>query len=309
MPFENFTDQRAILRRRDLSPTEKLVALVALSFRNASSGRCDPPVESDDPSADTICGLSSFSRPCVSKALASLEAKGVIKRTARSARPAQIVFTLKARNDVTRNEVTRNDVTPYPKRGYGLPVTTLPLTDKYREEQIISVAPACACAHDERAEPDDSAMCPTLDDIPADVFGLDPDISDPPAQAPVVDKEKKPKQAKETRGKRLDVDTLPEAWAQVAKQIQPEVDPFKVFEDFKDYWTARAGEGARKVDWVATWRNWLRRMRPDDVRRYSRFVPQTKEANFKSEKSWAQFQAERLRKEAEGEKIFTRLIS
>lgn len=108
MPFENFTDQRAILRRRDLSPTEKLVALVALSFRNASSGRCDPPVESDDPNADTICGLSGFSRPCVNKSLASLEAKGIIKRTARSARPSQIDFTLNTRNEVTRNEVTPN---------------------------------------------------------------------------------------------------------------------------------------------------------------------------------------------------------
>ena len=125
MTFENLLDQKAILRRRDLSSTEKLVALVALSFRNASSGRCDPPVESGDPNADTICGLSGFSRPCVNKSLASLEAKGIIKRTARSARPSQIDFTLN-----TRNEVTRNEVTPYPKPGYGLPVTTLPQTYK-----------------------------------------------------------------------------------------------------------------------------------------------------------------------------------
>lgn len=29
-------------------------------------------------------------------------------------------------------------------------------------------------------------------------------------------------------------------------------------EKFKDYWTARAGSGGLKLDWLATWRNWIR---------------------------------------------------
>jgi DNA-binding Lrp family transcriptional regulator len=29
--------------------------------------------------------------------------------------------------------------------------------------------------------------------------------------------------------------------------------------EFKDYWKAKAGAGAVKVDWSATWRNWMRR--------------------------------------------------
>jgi uncharacterized protein YdaU (DUF1376 family) len=28
---------------------------------------------------------------------------------------------------------------------------------------------------------------------------------------------------------------------------------------FTDYWTAKAGAGATKADWLATWRNWIRR--------------------------------------------------
>lgn len=216
MPFENLIDQKAILRRRDLSSTEKLVALVALSFRNASSGRCDPPVESDDLNVDTLCSLSGFSRPCVNKALASLEAKGVIKRTARTARPSQIYFILDTRNVVTRNDVTpnvvtRNDVTSYPKPSYGLPVTTLPQTDKYREEQISSVAPAC-----------DSAACPTVDEFAADVFGPDPDISNPPAELPPAKEKEKP--AKKKRGYRCEVerpaDVDPQLWADFIKNRQ-----------------------------------------------------------------------------------------
>ena len=28
---------------------------------------------------------------------------------------------------------------------------------------------------------------------------------------------------------------------------------------FKDYWVGRAGQGGVKLDWEATWRNWVRR--------------------------------------------------
>lgn len=28
---------------------------------------------------------------------------------------------------------------------------------------------------------------------------------------------------------------------------------------FRDYWVGKTGQGATKRDWLATWRNWLRR--------------------------------------------------
>lgn len=31
------------------------------------------------------------------------------------------------------------------------------------------------------------------------------------------------------------------------------------FDNFRDYWTARPGQGGRKLDWLATWRTWLRK--------------------------------------------------
>jgi hypothetical protein len=31
-----------------------------------------------------------------------------------------------------------------------------------------------------------------------------------------------------------------------------------VGEQFRDYWSAKAGSGATKLDWQATWRNWVR---------------------------------------------------
>jgi anti-sigma-K factor RskA len=31
-----------------------------------------------------------------------------------------------------------------------------------------------------------------------------------------------------------------------------------VGEQFRDYWSAKAGSGSTKLDWQATWRNWVR---------------------------------------------------
>lgn len=37
-----------------------------------------------------------------------------------------------------------------------------------------------------------------------------------------------------------------------------DAEAFKMAEDFRDYWTAKSGADARKVDWPATWRRWVR---------------------------------------------------
>lgn len=50
------------------------------------------------------------------------------------------------------------------------------------------------------------------------------------------------------------------AWAQ---QNAPDVDGRRETEKFVDYWRAASGVGATKNDWIATWRNWLRRAQED----------------------------------------------
>lgn len=132
--FNNLLDQKTIMKRSDLTSTEKWVAVVLLSFRNSVDGRCDPPIESADEDTETVCDQTGFTRPCVKKAIDSLQSKGIISVTKRTARPSQITFTL-TRNEVTRNvvtvnDVTRNEVAPYPKRRYPSPVTSLPQTKK-----------------------------------------------------------------------------------------------------------------------------------------------------------------------------------
>jgi len=43
----------------------------------------------------------------------------------------------------------------------------------------------------------------------------------------------------------------------------PYVDLEAEHRKFCDYWAAKAGSGATKVDWNATWRNWIRRAGED----------------------------------------------
>lgn len=58
---------------------------------------------------------------------------------------------------------------------------------------------------------------------------------------------------------------LPDGWepsdedVAFARRERPDVDWRAEADGFRDYWHAKAGAGARKVDWSATWRNWIRR--------------------------------------------------
>ena len=62
-----------------------------------------------------------------------------------------------------------------------------------------------------------------------------------------------------TRGSRLSTDfCLTEEWMQFCRQERPDLNIQKTFETFKDYWVAKAGQQGVKLDWFATWRNWVR---------------------------------------------------
>ena len=61
---------------------------------------------------------------------------------------------------------------------------------------------------------------------------------------------------------------LPDDWRpdreylEAAKLINPDLTQewfVQVAHKFKDYWIAKAGKDATKADWLATWRNWVRR--------------------------------------------------
>jgi len=51
---------------------------------------------------------------------------------------------------------------------------------------------------------------------------------------------------------------LPDTWKTFCLQERPELSPEKTFDQFRDYWIGVAGQKGKKLDWDATWRNWVR---------------------------------------------------
>jgi uncharacterized protein YdaU (DUF1376 family) len=85
------------------------------------------------------------------------------------------------------------------------------------------------------------------------------------ANAPVFDANQEPRTnnqepvLKKQRGSRLPINfVMPEEWIVFCQQERQDLNPYKVFDSFKDFWTAKAGSGGVKLDWLATWRNWVR---------------------------------------------------
>lgn len=78
----------------------------------------------------------------------------------------------------------------------------------------------------------------------------------PPHSPPPPEKEKA-----EARATRFAINKLPADWELFCKQERPDLNPSTVFDGFRDWWIAKAGKEGRKLDWLATWRNWVRNQR------------------------------------------------
>jgi uncharacterized protein YdaU (DUF1376 family) len=78
-----------------------------------------------------------------------------------------------------------------------------------------------------------------------------------PNQEPITNNQE-PK-IKTQRGSRLPIDwSLPEAWKAWAENERPDLLVNKVADSFKDFWISKPGAGGNKLNWEATWRNWIR---------------------------------------------------
>lgn len=77
----------------------------------------------------------------------------------------------------------------------------------------------------------------------------------------------------EARASRLPADWKPsESDVAFCREERPDLLPTQVADQFRDYWIAQPGAKGRKVDWPATWRNWVRNQRaanqPRQIRSY-----------------------------------------
>jgi hypothetical protein len=73
---------------------------------------------------------------------------------------------------------------------------------------------------------------------------------------------KEPSEVRRTTGTRLTADWIPSlADARFCETERPDLRIDDVAARFRDYWTSKSGKDATKVDWSATWRNWVRNER------------------------------------------------
>jgi uncharacterized protein YdaU (DUF1376 family) len=89
------------------------------------------------------------------------------------------------------------------------------------------------------------------------ISGLPDESQNNPNHKPITNNHKPIE--KKILGKRLATDScLTKEWEDFCVEQRPELNPTKTFDQFKDYWIAQAGQKGVKLDWFATWRNWVR---------------------------------------------------
>ena len=60
------------------------------------------------------------------------------------------------------------------------------------------------------------------------------------------------------RGTRLQLEDMPDEYRDFCRQERPDLSPSATWDRFRDHWTAKPGKDGVKLDWLATWRNWVR---------------------------------------------------
>lgn len=99
--------------------------------------------------------------------------------------------------------------------------------------------------------------------------GLSREKAGPKQPEPEPEEKEDNKLSSKKRGSRLPEDwSLPKAWGDWAlSEGMLEFNVRREADKFRDYWTSRAGSGGVKLDWLAVWRNWVRKFLDEQPRK------------------------------------------
>lgn len=66
---------------------------------------------------------------------------------------------------------------------------------------------------------------------------------------------------REAQTHRFSLSEIPDAWKEYIEAVRPDLDPKKVFTDFRVYWENGRGSSTRRSDkgWTQSWQTWVRR--------------------------------------------------
>lgn len=217
------------------------LVLLALASKADDNGRnCFPSVES-------ICGLTVLNRKTVFAVISRLADRGLItvrKRVSTNSNEYLLHVDRWTENGSAENGTTQKGDNPKTvqrssqKRDDGSTengTTVVPKTGHY---SINTQSDTQSITQSESLPA--QAPWETTDQLSADVKKIE-----------------KPKKTVD-RGSRLSITELPDDWKAFAEQEEPDLDPKRLFENFKDYWNGLSGAKAIKKDWKGTWRNFVR---------------------------------------------------
>lgn len=218
--------------------TDRLVLLALASKADDNGRNCFPSV-------DGICAMTLMNRKTVFAAIARLADRGLLsvrKRDCTNSNEYVLHVDRWTENGSTENGTTQKRDNPKKVQ------QSSQKRDNGSTENGTTVVPKTV--HDSINTLSTTQSCTQSIDAPAS-----DDLFDEPVQ--MVEKQKHKKQTAD-RGSRLNIEKLPDDWKAFAEAEEPDLDPYRLFDNFKDYWTSVSGAKAIKKDWTATWRNFVR---------------------------------------------------
>ena len=177
------------------------------------------------PSVEKLTAITHLNRKTVFSALKALSQSGVVsaQKSERNANRYQLNYALcRTENGTTENGTTENGTT---ENGTAVvPKTGQPVVPNLGHEQI-------------------------SEHINEQIRGENP--LPPPS----------PLAKREAQTHRFSLSEIPDAWKEYIEAVRPDLDPKKVFTDFRFYWENGRGSSTRRSDkgWTQSWQTWVRR--------------------------------------------------
>ena len=177
------------------------------------------------PSVEKLTAITHLNRKTVFSALKALSQSGVVsaQKSERNANRYQLNYALcRTENGTTENGTTENGTT---ENGTAVvPKTGQPVVPNLGHEQI-------------------------SEHINEQIRGENP--LPPPS----------PAAKREAQTHLFSLSEIPDAWKEYIEAVRPDLDPKKVFTDFRFYWENGRGSSTRRSDkgWTQSWQTWVRR--------------------------------------------------
>lgn len=216
------------------------------------------------PSLSTLVTDTKLNEKTIREALKRLHEAGLItiKRqaghnTRYAITPTKIGSTKNGSTEIGTH--TKIGSTPLPKTA-GVPLPkTVPITDKEQINEQINLSV------------DDSSF--SLEpDQPQAANELPAENTTSNTEATAVCTVKHPAETKKPANRKaithlFELEAIPDEWRELCEQIRPDLEPQRVFVEFRFYWTQGKGQGTRRSDkgWTSTWMNWIKRQKEQRV--------------------------------------------